>query len=81
MTIIYNKRIGKIKVIYSGDINHVSTAFGAESQDYMLIYDEIILPDDKFVMYHPQEFEVNPITKELEILTTAVNDYAVKSSG
>ena len=78
MTVIYNKRTGRIKLILSGDTNHVATVFGDEGVDYKKIFAEIIIPDDEYVIKHPKEFEVNPETKELEILSTTINQYKLK---
>lgn len=71
MTIIFNKRTGSIKMVFSGDLQHISTVFGDESEDYSLIYDEITVPDDDTVIHNSKQFQINVDSKMLEISDSA----------
>ena len=79
MTIIYNKRLGTIKSIFSGNLQNINSLYGEESYDYKLIWDEIIIPDDEIVFKNPQNFKVNIDTKQLEIIMQQVNQYPIAS--
>jgi hypothetical protein len=79
MTVIFNKRLGIIKAVFSGTNQHISTVYGAEGQDYALIFDETIVPDDNYVMKNPKQFIVNVETKQLEMLS--VPNYPIVQGG
>ena len=79
MTIVYSKRTGNIKAIFSGDLQHINTAYGEESQDYMLIWDEISIEDDINVMQNSRQFKVNIETKALEMLPQ-INKYPIATT-
>lgn len=67
MTIIYNKRTGNIKNIFSGMDQTIDTLFGEEAQDYKLIFDELIVVDNWNVINNYNAFKVNVDTKEVEL--------------
>lgn len=77
MTIIFSKRTGDIKYIFSGNLQHIDTLFGVEGEDYKLIWDEICIADDNYVLENPKNFKVNTETKTLEILQSAVTNYPI----
>ena len=79
MTIIFNKRLGTIKSIFSGNLQNIKTLYGNEAQDYKIIWDEIIIKDDDFVLKNPQNFRVNVDTKQLEMLSQQANKYPIAS--
>ena len=79
MTIIFNKRLGTIQSIYSGDLQRIDILYGNEAEDYKLIWDEIIISDDEFVMRNFQNFKINVDTKQLEILAEQINQYPIAS--
>lgn len=56
LTIYFNKRTGTIKELCSG-IQDMSW-FGDEAQDYELIYDFIVVDDDRFIFENIQMFHV-----------------------
>jgi len=68
MTIIYNKRIGSIKNIFSGNLQTLDIIFGVEAEDYRIIFDELIIADNQNVIDSPKMFKVNIETKEIEII-------------
>lgn len=72
MTVIFNKRTGNIKGVFSGNLQHISTLYGDESQDYMLIWDEIIIDDDMEVLYNSRNYKVNLETKQIEMLPVEI---------
>lgn len=76
MTIIYNKRTGSIKNIFSGNLQTLDVLFGAEAEDYKLIFGELVTTDDQNVMNNYGMFTVNPATKQIEIIA---NDYNTAS--
>lgn len=79
MTIIFNKRLGTIKSVFSGNLQTIETLYGNEAQDYKIIWDEIIINDDDFVLKNPQSFRINVDTKQLEMLIKQVNQYLIAS--
>lgn len=78
MTIIYNKRTGDIKAIFGGNLQHIDTLYAEEAVDYKLIWDEIYVEDDMQVINNSQNFKINVITKEIEMLPT-INKYTIAS--
>ena len=76
MLIVYVKRTGKIKNVCSGDLQCMAVMFGAEAEDYALIWDEITIPDDDNVVRNQDNYRVNPETKVLEMLPIA-NPYPI----
>ncbi|MBK5243048.1 hypothetical protein [Clostridium sp.] len=79
MTIIYTKRTGLIKSIFSGNLQKMDSLYGDDAQDLKIIWDEIIIPDDNNVINTPQNFKVNIDTKQLEILEQPINEYPIAS--
>lgn len=67
MTLIYNKKTGSIKAAFSG-IQTMHVLYGAEAEDYKLIWDEVVLDKDDFILKNLQKFKVNPTTQVCEIL-------------
>lgn len=74
MTIFFSKRTGNIQAVFSGDLQHIAIVYGANAEDYMLIWDEIEAPDDNDVINTPSNYRVNVEIKQLEILPSA-NQY------
>ena len=74
MTIFFSKRTGTIKAVFSGELQHIGTVYGAESEDYALIWDEIEIPDDNDVINKFSNYRVNVETRQLEMLPTT-NSY------
>ena len=70
MTIYYRKKTGEIKEFMSGECN--MSVFGAEQEDYELIWDFIVVELDDYVRNNRQLFSVDLETKEL-IYTPMVN--------
>lgn len=68
MTIIYNKRTGSIKNIFSGNDQTLDIIFGSESEDYRIIFDELIVDDNWNVIDSSRMFKVNTDTKEIELM-------------
>ena len=76
MTIFFSKRTGTIKAVFSGDLQHIDTVYGAEGEDFLQIWDEITIPDNNDVINKFSNYRVNPETKVLEMLPTA-NPYPI----
>ena len=70
MTIYYRKKTGEIKEFMSGECD--MSVFGAEQEDYELIWDFIVVEIDDYVRNNRQLFSVDLETKEL-IYTPMVN--------
>lgn len=68
MTIIFSKKTGKIKAIFSGYLQTMDTLYGDEAEEYKIIWDEVMVEDDDAVMNHLDKFIVNPETREIELL-------------
>ncbi|MDP4144170.1 MAG: hypothetical protein Q8936_06740 [Bacillota bacterium] len=83
MTIVFNKRLGIIKGIFSGELQTMDVLYGDEASDFKLIWDEVLLPDDENVLRNPGNFKINvdnyPNSVFLEILPQ-VNNYPVAAS-
>ena len=80
MLVIFSKRTGKIQSVCSGDLQRMETLYGDESVEYALIWDEIIVPDDRAVINNTHKFIVNTKTRELELrpeYAINVNKYKV----
>ena len=56
MTIIYNKHNYDIKAIGSGILNVEST--GLDKEEAEILYDKIVMPCNKYILYHRTEFEL-----------------------
>ena len=56
MTIIYNKYNYEIKAIGSGVLNVESV--GLDKSEAEILYDKIIMPCNKYILYHRTEFEL-----------------------
>ena len=56
MTIFYMKSNGKIKVCLTGE--HYFSIFGEEEEDYELIYNRIVFPQDDFVIRNLLDYRV-----------------------
>ena len=54
LTIYFNKRTGTIKELCSGEQD--MSWFGDEQQDYGLIYDFIVVDNDRFIFENIQTF-------------------------
>lgn len=67
MTLIYNKRTGTIKNVFSGMNQTIDVLFGDEAQDYKLIWDEIIVEDNWSVISNWTMFKINVETKQIEL--------------
>ena len=68
MLIVYVKRTGIIKNVCSGDLQSMAVMFGAEAEDYALIWDEITIPEDDNVVRNKDNYRVNVVTRQLEML-------------
>lgn len=80
MTIIYNKRTGAIKAAYTG-VQTMDILYGEEAEDFKLIWDELILDKDEFVLNNLQQFKINTEIKQLEIKPdSTVNKYPIAST-
>ena len=63
MTIYYRKANGEIKSIMSGSCD--MNVFGDEKEDYILIWDYIVVPYDEYVRFNWKQFKVNLENKSL----------------
>lgn len=70
LTIYFNKRTGTIKELCSG-IQDMSW-FGEEERDYELIYDFIVVDDDRFIFENVQMFYV--VDRQLKIQRPTIPD-------
>ena len=68
MVIIYSKSTGRIQSVFSGELQTIDTLYGVDAEDFKIIWDELVLPDDVGVIRNPEKFIVNTETKELELL-------------
>lgn len=57
LTLFYNKRTGEIKELCSGSQN--MDWFGEEKQDYMLIFDFIVIDYDAYVLNNSHQFYIS----------------------
>ena len=77
MTIVFNKRLGIIKGVFSGDLQTMDVLYGVEAQDYKLIWDETLVTDDVNVIQNPDNYKVNissyPTTVFLELLPSTIS--------
>jgi hypothetical protein len=78
MTLIYSKRTGAIKASFSG-VQSMDTLYGDEAEEYRIIWDELVLDKDEFVLNNAQQFKVNPETLALELTQDIANKYAIAS--
>ena len=74
MTLVFSKRNGNIKGIFSGDLQTMDVLFGEDAEDYKMIWDEVVLKEDNYVIQNVQQFKINIETKELEMIPV-VNNY------
>ena len=70
LTIYFNKRTGTIKELCSG-IQDMSW-FGDEEQDYELIYDFIVVDNDRFIFENVQMFYV--VDGQLKVQSPTIPD-------
>lgn len=76
MTIYYRKKTGEIKEFISGECD--MSVFGAEQEDYELIWDFIVVEMDDYVRNNRQLFNVDLETKELFFVSPALSKYKSK---
>lgn len=57
LTLFYNKRTGDIKELCSGQQN--MDWFGAEKEDYMKIFDFIVIDYDAYILNNSHQFHVS----------------------
>jgi hypothetical protein len=70
MTIYYRKKTGEIKEFISGECD--MSVFGAEEEDYALIWDFIVVEIDDYVRNNRQLFTIDIETKELIYIPSAI---------
>ena len=70
MTIYYRKKTGEIKELMSGECD--MSVFGAEQEDYELIWDFTVVELDDYVRNNRQLFSVDLETKELIFVPSVV---------
>lgn len=77
MTIYYSKSTGILKGVYSGIQDMKS--FGADEADYTQIWDFKVVPNDAYVLAHPNLFIVDISGEEpvLSLLQADVHVYPV----
>lgn len=76
MTIFYRKKTGEIKEIISDACD--MSVFGAEQEDYELIWDYIIVEYDDYLRFNINQFIVDIENKELCMKSNNVtNNYRV----
>lgn len=75
MTLYYSKRTGDIKSYCTG-INDMSY-FGDNLEDYIIIWDYIVLERDNNVINNIKNFKINVETKQLEMKPDAVPQYPI----
>ena len=76
MTIFYRKKTGEIKEIISDACD--MRVFGAEREDYELIWDYIVVEYDDYLRYNINQFIVDTENKELCMKSNKVtNNYRV----
>lgn len=71
MTIYYRKKTGEIKEFISGECD--MSVFGAEQEDYELIWDYIVVDIDDYVRNNRQLFNVDLETKELIFVSSELS--------
>ena len=79
MTIIFNKKLGIIKGVFSGDLQTIKSLYGDEAEDYALIWDEINMPDDETVIHHSSQFIINVNTRQLEMIPV-ISSYPISKN-
>lgn len=67
MTVIFSRRTGKIQAVFSGDLQTIKTLYGEDAEDFLIIWDEIVIPDDDGVLNNKSKFVVNTETREIEL--------------
>jgi hypothetical protein len=67
MTVIFSKRTGKIQAVFSGDLQKIENLYGGDAEDFLIIWDEIVIPDDNGVLNNKDKFIVNTETRKLEL--------------
>lgn len=70
MTIYYRKKTGEIKEFISGECD--MSVFGAEEEDYALIWDFIVVEIDDYVRNNRHLFNVDIETKELIYMPSTI---------
>ena len=76
MTIYFRKLNGEIKIIMSGSYD--MDVFGDEKEDYIMIWDYIVVEYDEYVRFNCKQFKVDLENKSLIFVTpTSVSKYAI----
>jgi hypothetical protein len=78
MTIIYSKSSGNVIAAFSG-IQSIETLYGENAADFMLIWNEVVLPADAYVLRNYGKFKINLENSQLEIKAEAVPQYPIAS--
>lgn len=64
MTIVYSKTTGEIKGLYTG-IQEITTLYGAEGEDYAIIWDRLVVEKDDYVLNNIKQFKIDTVLKKL----------------
>jgi len=72
MTVFYNRRLGNIVSIATG-IQDFNVYFGDQAQDYILIWDSIVLPVNDYVMQHLNDFKIE--TGALKLINNDLSQF------
>lgn len=75
MVIIFNKRTGEIRSIFSGDLQTLDIMYGNEAADYKQILDELLIDDDINIINNWRMFQVNVVTKQVQLIPSIVSQY------
>lgn len=59
MLIVYSKSSGEIRGIYSGDLQSIDSLYGKDAQEYKIIWDELKLEDDEYILNNWRNFIVD----------------------
>lgn len=78
MTIIYSKSSGKVIAAFSG-IQTIQILYGENGADYAIIWDELVVPIDSYILKNYSKFKFNLETMELQILPSEVPNYPIAS--
>ena len=76
MTIYFRNLNGEIKIIMSGSYD--MDVFGDEKEDYIMIWDYIVVEYDEYVRFNCKHFKVDLENKSLIFVApTSVSKYAI----
>lgn len=76
MTIYFRKLNGEIKIIMSGSYD--MDVFGDEKEDYIMIWDYIVVEYDEYVRFNCKHFKVDLENKSLIFVApTSVSKYTI----